>query len=173
MRPPYTKLTSRYAISKNIWLDQLVLPAYLSALSAASLAVCSVISRRPRRSPTGQDNIEPRYEDAGHEVSLSLNADFKTHVEALGGSTIFAYKASRLLGCIVLAALTLVTLLLKKEFSTNGLWSIAQESQQVILYSLSSGNVEWTQLVLFLTYVCPPAFPPMLIPSHSALNRFI
>ena len=46
--------------------------------------------------------------------------DIKAHVASLGGPTIFAFKIVRLLGCLILVALTIATLIVYDYHNTSG-----------------------------------------------------
>lgn len=141
----------------------------MSALSAASLALYGIASLKRPRFLTTRNYVEEGHESVEPAATSGLDADFKSHVQALGGSTIFAFKALRLFGCIILAALTLVTLLLKESFGTNDYWTLAQVSKQLALSPAIFRVVEWTQLALFLTYVRSPAFQMLLVTSYVSL----
>lgn len=91
-----------------------------------------------------------------HEGVLS---DLKLHIKLMGGAQIFFYKVLRLLGCLTLVALTIVTLVVDENAKEgSGLIGLLKKKKhkgkRKPSHSDSFTTEEWLQVALLLTYVC-------------------
>ncbi|KAJ7747233.1 hypothetical protein B0H16DRAFT_1692432 [Mycena metata] len=89
-----------------LWLDTLVLPLYVGIASIFVLFFHFLWNTKPGLKP-----IEHELEDVDVPVTHSVAG----HIESHGGATIFAYKTARLVGCLVLLSLSLVSLALADD----------------------------------------------------------
>ncbi|KAJ7495858.1 hypothetical protein B0H11DRAFT_2000914 [Mycena galericulata] len=97
----------------SLWSDSLALPLYVSSASVVALLLFLLWESRPGlklRALWFKTVLEdPEYVPETHSSSIAA------HVEKHGGSTIFAFKAARLAGCLTLLTLSIVSLVLEKE----------------------------------------------------------
>ena len=148
-----------------MWRNELLIPAYLSAFSILLLLLHALLSsklvRRPVASKQPSEAIDEEEEEAITEPAASPHAgiinDIKTHVHSMGGPVIFTYKVLRLLGCLVLVVLTIVTLVIDEEQRTGTLgFGVAKKKHKGSRKGKGGAGftkAEWLQIALGLTYV--------------------
>ncbi|KAJ7748587.1 hypothetical protein B0H16DRAFT_1692067 [Mycena metata] len=93
----------------SLWLDTLVLPLYVGIASIFVLFFHFLWNTKPGLKFFKP--IEPELEDIDVPVTHSVAG----HIESHGSATIFAYKTARLVGCLVLLSLSLVSLALADD----------------------------------------------------------
>ncbi|KAJ7743656.1 hypothetical protein B0H16DRAFT_1693477 [Mycena metata] len=93
---------------RSLWLDTLVLPLYVGIALILVLFFHFLWNTKPglKFKP-----IEPELEDVDVPVTHSVAG----HIESHGGATIFAYRTAKLVGCLVLLSLSLVSLALADD----------------------------------------------------------
>ena len=122
----------------RVWRDSLLFPAYLATLSAVSLIikgalglkwVRSLVSRVSCSRKQTEEEIDEAnaYEVVEHGGIL---ADIKAHVNAKGGPVIFAYKTLRLIGCLLLVALTIATLVMDENDRQTGFLEVLKKKKR-------------------------------------------
>lgn len=161
----------------SIWHASLVVPAYLSAASAVILILHIVVRSKPIKTlytrlipnshTTGSRSSTP---DPGQGIHpASFFGQVKEHMSTHGGWVIFAYKVSRLVGCLVLLGLSLATLILEERGHISEIvfgisskhWGKRHRKHRHSKDSEFS-DAEWLQVALCATTVCPPCAPQLL-----------
>lgn len=100
-------LDSGANVFDRVWRDTLVFPAYAAALSIFALLVHLILLSRPVKSLAMRlftSNDTPEEE---HPTRVSVVG--KSHVEQLGGPVIFGFLVARLVSCLTLLGLSVVT----------------------------------------------------------------
>ncbi|TDL28857.1 P-loop containing nucleoside triphosphate hydrolase protein [Rickenella mellea] len=153
----------------SIFLDTLLIPAYVAALSAIFLTLHLVFTSGPVKKIIAR--IFPRSNAVDPEDNSSLpNAtppplhagvvyEVKERIKLMGGSTIFLYKILRLLGCLALVGLTIATLVVdegKPENKTSFMVQMKKHwGKKKKRRSTDEGfsHHEWLQISVLLTYL--------------------
>lgn len=112
-----------------------------------------------------------------HEGIIS---DVKVHIVSQGGSTVFAYKIARLLGCLTLVALTIVSTVLSDyskdawsgdAFETSFKKKKGKGRRKKPKDSSDFSVAEWLQISLCLAYVRDLLFVYVFAAAHNALDH--
>lgn len=103
------------------------------------------------------DDVQLEVVSSPHEGIVN---DIKAHITSLGGLTIFTYKIVRLLGCLVLVALTIATLIVNDYHNTTGSSILdalkkhkGKKKSKSKKPSETFSQSEWLQIALCLAYV--------------------
>jgi hypothetical protein len=145
MSTSFLALLSEKALNDidSIWNDILLLPVAFAAFSSIWLILRSIFLSTPVKKLCKRLFGSPEEElDEADEVS------HQSHISALGGWQIFAFRILRLEGCLVLLGLSLATFIKNEgtEVGTEELWI---KLANVTSYSKS----DWLQLSMCITYV--------------------
>ncbi|KLO19974.1 P-loop containing nucleoside triphosphate hydrolase protein [Schizopora paradoxa] len=163
-------LMFRGKVSVPLWANDLLFPAYLCALSALILLIhriaCTEVVRRLVSRLLGLGKLSIDREDSD-DVQLEVVSsphegivnDIKAHVASLGGPTIFSYKIVRLLGCLILVALTIATLIVYDYHNASGSNILetlkkhkGKKKSKSKKPSETFSQSEWVQIALCLAY---------------------
>ncbi|KAJ7045853.1 hypothetical protein C8F04DRAFT_1066426 [Mycena alexandri] len=95
----------------SLWSDTLLLPLYVGIASISIIFFHFLWNSKPglKLRATYFKAIEPELEDVPVTHSVA------GHIERHGGASIFAFKTARLIGCLVLLSLSLVSLVLADD----------------------------------------------------------
>lgn len=158
----YTECGESDAFISTLWKNELLFPAYLAVFSATALILRGILSLKSVQGLISRRRVdEEEEEDVTVEPTVSphtgIISDVKTHIESMGGPTIFAYKVLRLVGCLVLVVLTIVTLVIDEEEreKSDGFGVARKKHKGRKKKKSKSGftDAEWLQVALCLTYV--------------------
>ncbi|KAF8885698.1 multidrug resistance-associated ABC transporter [Gymnopilus junonius] len=99
------------------WKDSLILPLAATCFSGGMLLIQAAIWFKSARDPSEESLAKSTEEDARPQ---DLRSKLKLFARSQGGPTILAFKVTRLLGCLTLFALSVVTLFAGQEAHRNG-----------------------------------------------------
>ena len=152
--------------SRRIWTDSLMISAYAASFSALVLLLQIILSTRPVRHLLSQlssqksrhsDDTEIVLVDDAPTPSAGILSDLRSHIQSLGGSSIFFHKTLRLIGVLVLLSLTLVTLVQDEQQRPFSLLIETLKKRGKKHHKKKSlatfSPDEWLQIALCLTYV--------------------
>ncbi|KAH8120523.1 hypothetical protein DFH11DRAFT_1560461 [Phellopilus nigrolimitatus] len=164
--------TSAFKSRETLWKNELLYPAYFAALSVTTLVLYAFVDSKPvqrlltrlslqRQGADDVANGELEEDEAIVEAEASphagIIADIKAHVNSTGGPVIFFYKMLRMVGCLVLVGLTIVTLIIDEHEREIGLLMILKKKKKgnrkkAAPFSDSFSDAEWLQVALCLAY---------------------
>ncbi|KAI0080061.1 P-loop containing nucleoside triphosphate hydrolase protein [Panus rudis PR-1116 ss-1] len=106
----------------NVWHNSLAIPVYASGVSLLAFGInilwssilCKLFSHVPSTSEDDGAREEP-----GHSKSI------RAHIDSLGGLQIFIFRIARLVSCLALLALSMISLLRDKAQDASGSSSVS------------------------------------------------
>lgn len=148
-------------VKSATWANELFFPAYVAFFSATVLVLRGILSSGVVQGLSqSEDEVEDEVEDINVEPAVSsltgIISDIKAHVQSMGGPITFSYKILRLLGCLVLVVLSIVTLVVDGEERVSSKGSEGTKKHRGRKKKTSKPgftDAEWLQVALSLTYV--------------------
>ncbi len=146
----------------SIYTDNLIIPAYVAAASAALLILHILLSWTPVRRLISRLQKNKKFPDNNWEPqpttqSFGIFAEVRDHVVLHGGPTIFFYMVFRFLSSLALLGLSAASLVLDERDRTHGnvglfgKWGIKHKGKKE--HSRAFTNEEWLEASLCLTFV--------------------
>lgn len=183
MREPYAHLARTQADFRSVWLNSLLVPAYLTAFSVLIISLHLISNTKLAKkiyarlfSSETDKSEESSLDTASSPVHSGLCADLRQHVISLGGIEIFVFRVLRLVSCVALLAFTITSLILEKredsepsQFTLYGKhWGKKHPHQRDASNKLFTKH-EWLHVALALTYV---GHISLCVASFKAYPRF-
>ncbi|KZP16764.1 P-loop containing nucleoside triphosphate hydrolase protein [Athelia psychrophila] len=149
--------------SPSIWHDSLLVPAYISAASAALLIIHVIHLSKPAKRLYAL--IVPNLslgttELSGPELEQGIQpatffGQVRAHIAIHGGGVIYTYKVVRLIGCLALLGLSIATFILEETgqihfmYNITGKWGKKHPKRNKKHAGFT--NAEWVQVALCVT----------------------
>ncbi|KAK0465231.1 uncharacterized protein EV420DRAFT_1637381 [Desarmillaria tabescens] len=165
-----------------IYTDNLILPTYVAAASAALLILHILLIWKPvkrfilrlRKKKTSPNNtLDPQPTNQ----SLGLLAEVREHVALHGGPTIFFYMIFRLLASLALLSLSATSLVLDERGRSHenlglyGKWGKKHKGKKE--HSRAFMNEEWLEASLCLTFLYTSFLALVAVTSKPRCSRVV
>ncbi|KAK0198511.1 hypothetical protein F5146DRAFT_1100167 [Armillaria mellea] len=160
--PDLWSLVLHGASPAAIYTNNLIIPAYVAAASAALLILHILLSWTPvkrfiSRLQKNKNISDNNQESQPTTQSFGILVEVREHVALHGGPTIFFYMGFRFLGSLTLLALSVASLVLDEQDKTHdnvglyGKWGKKHKGKKE--HSRAFTNEEWLETSLCLTFL--------------------
>ena len=135
--------------SRSPWTSSLLLPVYLGGVSASVALLHAILLTLPVRKALRLRPI-PRYNIDRTTPSAGLRLQLREHIGGNGGLVIWAYNIVRLLGCLALAAIALLSPFLHNHDLSAWVHALKSASAEK---EPKFTSADWIQISLAVFYV--------------------
>ncbi|PBK77153.1 hypothetical protein ARMSODRAFT_949046 [Armillaria solidipes] len=181
-KPDLWSLVLHRASPAAIYTDNLIVPAYVAAASAALLILHILLSWTPVRRFISRSQKNKKFPDNNRELqpttqSFGILAEVREHVALHGGPTIFFYMVFRFLSSLALLGLSAASLVLDERDRIHdnvglyGKWGKKHKGKKE--HSRAFTNEEWLEASLCLTFLYTSFLALIAVTAKPRCSRVV